>query len=158
MTSLPRFAPVPLLACALLLAEASCSGGSSSSPPPPDTTPPTVSSTTPAAASTGVAVNAVLTATFSKALDPSTVNAGTFEVVDSGGHPVAGVVSSTGATATFVPSVPLAYLTTYTATLGTISGAPGLDLERRSADREDRRRRALTPDPRGPRLERRCPS
>ncbi len=116
MTSRPRFAPVSLLTCGLLLAAAVCSGSSSSSPPP-DTTPPTVSSTTPAAASTGVSVDAVVTATFSKLLDPITVNAHTFEVVDSGGHAVAGTVSSSGATATFTPASPLVYLTTYTATL-----------------------------------------
>ncbi len=117
MTWRPRFAPVPLLTCGLLLAAGACSGGSGSSSAPPDTPAPTISSTSPATASTGVSVNTTIAVTFSEPIDATSVNASTFDVVDSGGHAVAGVVSSSGATATFAPNAPLAYLTTYTATV-----------------------------------------
>ncbi len=118
MTCRPRFVSVPLLTCGLLLAAGGCSGSSSSSPPS-DTTAPTVSSFAPADASTGVAPTAVLTATFSEAVDGSTVTPATFKVTDSGGRAVAGTVTSSGAGATFTPTTALAYLTTYTATLTT---------------------------------------
>ena len=95
------------------------------SPPPPDTTPPTISSVSPASAATGVAVGSSVTATFSEALDPTTVSGSTFSLVASGTTtPLAATVSYDGPskTATLNPSAALANSTAYTAT---VKGNPG---------------------------------
>ncbi|MCK4723750.1 MAG: S8 family serine peptidase, partial [Dehalococcoidia bacterium] len=89
----------------------------------PDTTPPTVVSTSPVADATDVAVDTVITATFSEAMDESTITTSSF-TLDS----VAGSVSydSGTYTDTFTPSANLAYSTTYTANLSTaITDAAG---------------------------------
>jgi hypothetical protein len=65
-----------------------------------------------------VAINQIITATFSEAMDPSTVSTTTF-TLNQGTTPVAGTVSYTGVTATFTPAGNLAPLTTYTATITT---------------------------------------
>ena len=73
-------------------------------------TPPTVTSVTPPDGSTLVCPNtAVITATFSKAMNPATINTSTFTLT-SGGVSVAGQVTYVVATkvATFTPSSPLA--------------------------------------------------
>jgi len=88
-----------------------------------DTGAPSVSSTSPVADATNIAVGAVITATFSEAMDSSTITASSF-TLDS----VAGSVSydSGTYTATFTPSANLSYSTTYTATLSTaITDAAG---------------------------------
>ena len=81
-----------------------------------DTTPPTVSSTSPAADETGVAVGTVVTATFSEAMNASTITTSSFTL-----DGVAGSVSYNSGTytATFTPDSDLAYETTYTASLST---------------------------------------
>ena len=81
--------------------------------------PPTVTSVTPSAGATGVSASAAPTATFSQAVVPNTVS---FIIQDSSGNPVAGTVafSSGNTVATFTPTNPLAFSTTYTAT---VSGA-----------------------------------
>ena len=84
----------------------------------PDTTRPTVSSTTPANAATGVPFNQTITATFSEAMDPLTINQTTFTLRD-GITPVPGNVTYTGTTATFTPSSNLAFDTEFTATITT---------------------------------------
>ena len=85
----------------------------------PDTTPPTVSSTNPAGNQTGVATNAAVTATFSEGMSGASLTSATFTLADSSGNPVAGTVTSDGATATFAPTANLANGTTYTATITT---------------------------------------
>ena len=93
----------------------SCGGGGSggSTGGGTDTTAPTVSSTGPADSTTGVSLDALITATFSEAMDVSTITATTFTL----NPPVTGVVSYDTATntATFTPSGNLAESTTYTA-------------------------------------------
>jgi methionine-rich copper-binding protein CopC len=84
----------------------------------PDTTAPTVISTAPADSAIDVAFNAKISANFSEALDPTTVNSSSFTLTN-GGTPVAGVVSYTGTTATFNPTDDLIPDTLYTATLST---------------------------------------
>lgn len=81
--------------------------------PAPDITPPTVSSTAPANLATDVGVNSTLSAVFSEAMDPTSLDAETF-IVD---HGVTGSVEYAAGTATFRPSAPLAYDTLYTATI-----------------------------------------
>jgi hypothetical protein len=79
-----------------------------------DTIPPTVSSTSPASNATGIALNAVITATFSENMDANTVTApGTFTLSNG----VTGTVACSGTTATFTPTASLANATTYTATI-----------------------------------------
>jgi len=81
-----------------------------------DVTPPTVVSTSPAVDATGVPVTTVVTATFSEAMDASTITISSFTL-----DGVSGTVSYDSATrtATFTPSADLAENTTYTATLST---------------------------------------
>jgi hypothetical protein len=81
--------------------------------------PPTVISETPPNGAVGVCPNTVVTATFSQAMNPTTINGTTFTVTGPGTTPVAGVVTYAVSTATFTPSSPLALNTTYTATVTT---------------------------------------
>ena len=87
----------------------------------PDTTPPQVSSTTPAQGANAVAVNTALSATFTKPMSASTINATSFVVAGPGGAAVSGTVTyaAAGSVATFTPAANLAYGSTYTATITT---------------------------------------
>jgi len=80
---------------------------------------PSVVSTIPAQGATNVVINTPISATFSMAMDPTTLTASTFTVSTSGGTAVAGTVSYSGTTATFMPAAVLAYSTAYTATITT---------------------------------------
>jgi methionine-rich copper-binding protein CopC len=80
----------------------------------PNALPPTILATTPADNATGVAVDAVVTATFSKGMDTASLNAAI--TLD---HSVSGTVSLNGNVAVFTPSTDLAYDTTYTVTIST---------------------------------------
>src|SRR5439155_16950229 len=84
----------------------------------PHSTRPTVNATVPPNADTGVAINHTITAAFSEAMDPLTVNSTTF-TLKQGTTAVAGTVSYAGVTATFTPASALASLTTYTARITT---------------------------------------
>jgi hypothetical protein len=82
--------------------------------------PPTVISVTPLAGAFGVCPSTAVTATFSEAMNPATINATTFTLTGPGTTPVAGVVTYAGSTATFTPNPPgLALSTLYTATITT---------------------------------------
>jgi len=87
------------------------------------TGPPTVISVTPPNGSSGICPNAVIVATFSEAMNPSTINTTTFTLTSPGTPPVAvaGTVSYDVAShvATFTPTNPLALNTLYTATITT---------------------------------------
>jgi len=85
-----------------------------------DTAAPTVSSTSPTSGATGVALTEVVTATFSEAMDASTITTGSF-TLKIGSTPVSGSVSYNSGTntATFAPAANLAEDTTYTASLTT---------------------------------------
>jgi uncharacterized repeat protein (TIGR01451 family) len=85
-----------------------------------DLRPPTVTGTNPADGATAVSPYRPLEATFSKAMDPATINASTFTLVDSS-DPITGTVSYDNATrtASFTPDAALTPFTTYTATLTT---------------------------------------
>jgi len=87
---------------------------------PPVITPPTVSSTSPINLSTGVAFNNKITATFSEAMDSSTITTATFTLMQ-GTSFASGTVSYTGTTATFAPSSNLTANTTYIATITTMA-------------------------------------
>lgn len=81
-------------------------------------TAPTVNSTDPIDLATGVALNQVVSAIFSEAMDPLTITASSFTLM-IGTNPVSGVVAYSGTTATFTPSSNLLAGTTYTATITT---------------------------------------
>jgi len=83
-----------------------------------DCTAATVSFTVPADAATDVAVNQAIAATFSEPMNPATMTRSTFGM-KQGTRPVSGIVTYTGATATFTPTGPLESDTTYTATITT---------------------------------------
>jgi len=85
----------------------------------PDTTAPTVTSTDPANIAIGVALNKIIAATFSEAMDPLTITTATFTLAGPGVTPVAGTVIYVGVTATFAPTIALAANTAYTATITT---------------------------------------
>ena len=99
----------------------------------PDTTSPTISLTNPASGAMNVPLNAVVSATFSKPMNPVTITApGTFTlaVAGIGGAAVAGNVTydSVSQILTFTPSANLTASTQYTATIATaatdLSGNP----------------------------------
>ena len=81
--------------------------------------PATVISENPVSAATGACPNSVVTATFSEAMTPSTINSTTFTVTGPGTTAVAGVVTYAQSTATFTPTNPLALNTLFTATITT---------------------------------------
>lgn len=83
-----------------------------------DTIAPTVDATDPPDAAIDVSVNKRIGATFSEAMDPSTVTTATF-TLKRGATIVPGTVNRAGTEATFTPASPLASATTYTATITT---------------------------------------
>jgi hypothetical protein len=94
-----------------------------------DVTPPTVISTFPADAATGVAINQAVSATFSEAMDPSTITAANFRLTGPLATPVLGTISYNVPTniATFTPTANLAANTLFTATInGGVGGVKDL--------------------------------
>lgn len=88
---------------------------------------PVVISTDPANNATGVVLNKIVTATFNMAMDPLTINGTTF-TIKQGLNTVAGVVTYSGNTASFTPTLPFTPSTTYTGTITTgaknVAGIP----------------------------------
>jgi len=84
-----------------------------------DTTAPSVISTSPANGATDIATGTAITATFSEAMNSSTIDTTTFILKDSSGNLIGGTVTYSGTTATFTLSTSLSYSTTYTATITT---------------------------------------
>jgi hypothetical protein len=84
-----------------------------------DSTAPTVSAIAPANGATGVSRNASVTATFSEAMDASTINTSTFELRDPAGNLVPATVTYATSTrrATLAATASLAARTTFTATV-----------------------------------------
>jgi hypothetical protein len=87
----------------------------------PDVTPPTVSSTSPATSATGVAINSLVTASFSEPMDALTLTSTTFTLACPGGSPVTGTVgyAVSGNVATFTPGAALPASTSCSAQIGT---------------------------------------
>jgi hypothetical protein len=106
-----------LFAAFLLIFSAGCND----SPKPGSTTPPTALSEGPPSAAAGSCPNTVVTVTFSKAMNASTIDSTTFTLTAPGPVAVVGVVSYAAGsnTATFTPSASLALNTAYTATITT---------------------------------------
>ena len=85
---------------------------------------PYVVSTDPANATVGVSIDKVITATFSKVMENSTINSSTFKVMN-GSTPVLGIVTYSGYVGTFTPATPLTRGVTYEAIITT--GAKDLE-------------------------------
>lgn len=87
----------------------------------PAPAPPTVITTVPANLATAVPINQALSATFSVAMNPATIDTATFTLKVTGGASVTGVVTyvPAGSVATLTPSAALAPNTQYTATINT---------------------------------------
>src|SRR5690606_20340011 len=79
---------------------------------------PTVLSTDPVNNATGVALNKVLSANFSEAMDPASITGTTF-TVKQGNTAVAGAVTYSGTKAVFTPTIPLSGSLIYTGTITT---------------------------------------
>ena len=79
---------------------------------------PTVLSSSPENNSVGNARNSEVSFVFSEEMDPASINASTFTVMQ-GAAAVPGVVTYSGTTAVFTPSAPLGVNTLYTATITT---------------------------------------
>lgn len=86
----------------------------------PDTSLPMVNSTDPLNNATGVALNKVISLTFSEAMDASTINTSTL-TLKQGNTSITGIVALNLAKtiATFTPASPLAFGLVYTATIST---------------------------------------
>lgn len=84
----------------------------------PDLTPPTLQATSPQSEASGVAPDAIITATFSEPIAPASATAQSV-VVSAAGAQVAGTVSVAGAIVRFTPQAPLRLDTLYTATFST---------------------------------------
>jgi hypothetical protein len=89
--------------------------------------PPTVVSTVPAGGATAVAINTLVSATFSEPMNPATISGTTFTLTGPGVTPVAGTVTYAGSTATFTPTAALAANTLFTATITTGAQDPAGD-------------------------------
>jgi hypothetical protein len=114
----------------LLLSLAACSSSGNGGSPPVTSQPsaPTILSSTPVNGGASVAVNANLSATFSKAMDPASLTMATFTVT-SGTPAVAvpGTVIYANSMATFWPTTHLANNTLFTATITTgVMSAAGM--------------------------------
>ena len=109
------------IALLLLLVGTGCSDPDKNATAIPGVTPPTVVSVAPPNGANGACANTIVTATFSEAMNASTINTTTFTVTGPSSTPVAGQVTyvASSMTATFTPSSTLALNTVYTATITT---------------------------------------
>ncbi|HEY1772593.1 MAG TPA: Ig-like domain-containing protein [Gammaproteobacteria bacterium] len=82
--------------------------------------PPQVVATAPMQGDGNVSLTGVVVADFNEGMDTTSVNTGSFTLLDAGGNPVDGTVSYTGDIAVFTPDAPLQPQAVYTAT---VSGA-----------------------------------
>lgn len=105
----------------LVILLAACGGGSTPSTAGPSGGAPVsglrVVTIAPTSHATGVAANANVSATFNAPIDPGTLNASTFLLMDSSNEPVMGTVDydATSKTAVFKPATPLQFDTRYSA-------------------------------------------
>ena len=81
--------------------------------------PPIITTFSPASGASGVSTTATITATFNKAIDPTTLNTSTFQLLNASNSAVSASISynSSTFTATLQPSSPLTASTSYTVVL-----------------------------------------
>jgi len=104
-----------ILAFLLILVIAGC--GQVQAPAP--ASPPVVNGFAPSNGATAVPVASLVTATFTRAMNPTSINTSTFTVVGPTSAIVTGTVTYSGTTATFTPATLLAPSSMYTATITT---------------------------------------
>jgi len=109
---------------AIVLAGCSSPTSTTTSTPPPAVVSPTVSSVSPMASATGIGLNQKLQATFSDAMDGTTLTTASVLVTYPVGTPgvttsVAGTVATAGNVVTFTPGADLVATKVYTATVTT---------------------------------------
>jgi len=109
----PAVSTAPIFAFLLILVISGC--GREQAP----ASLPAVVSVTPANGATAVPVASLITATFNKAMNPTSINTSSFTVIGPAGASVTGTVTYSGTTATFTPATPLAPSSMYTATIST---------------------------------------
>jgi hypothetical protein len=119
-----RIIEISISAVLLAVAMIACSdpdNSAGSGNPTSPLSPPIVGSETPILGSTLICPNtAVITATFSKAMNPATINTATFTLSSNAGNVTGSVTYATGTNiATFAPSTALIASTLYTATITT---------------------------------------
>ncbi len=85
---------------------------------------PVIVSVTPANGATAVPVASLVTVTFNKAMNSTTINTSTFTLADPTGAAVGGTVTYSGSTATFTSTFLLAPSSLYTATITTGAADP----------------------------------
>jgi hypothetical protein len=104
---------IKLLALTSMLIITGCKNNNSDPGPTP-----TISATNPIASAVGIERSTLITASFSAAMNPATIDASTFTLLN-GTTAVPGAVTYTGTTATFTPTAELSASTVYTVTLTT---------------------------------------
>jgi hypothetical protein len=121
MTVMQRYNSYSIWFAALLLIFGVACGDPDKTGNNPTVTPPVVGSVAPPVGAGGACPNTIVTATFSKAMNPASIDATTFTLTAPGAIPVAGQVTYDvpSNTATFTPSGTLALSTIYTATITT---------------------------------------
>jgi len=112
-----KFMTLGLISILFSMSQMTCGGGGGGEAVKVDTTPPEIAAVSPINGATGVAINTVISATFTKAMDASSINTTNFEL----DHGVTGTVTydAVNKRAIFAPSANLAYSTTYTVTIKT---------------------------------------
>lgn len=112
-----------VLSIFFVIALTACGGGGGGGSAPETT----VTTASPAAGTTEVTLNSQVQATFSANMDSSTINTNTFTIASPSGVKVSGTVSYDDTTkiVTFTPSINLAPLTTYTATVAGVKDKAG---------------------------------
>src|ERR1700730_4198646 len=113
ISKFPAVRMTSVLAFLLILVFAGC--GREQAP----ATLPVVVSVTPANGATAVPVASLITATFNKAMNPTSINTSSFTVVGPAGVPVTGAVTYSGTTAPFPPATLLSPSSMYTGTIST---------------------------------------
>lgn len=129
LTAATRLTPLTLYTATVSGVRSSASGVALASPyvwrfttaAAPDVTAPAVSATTPAANVTGIAINTLVTASFTEPMNPLTITAATFTLACPAGNAVAGTVAyaMNGNVATLTPTSPLPHGTVCTARINT---------------------------------------
>jgi hypothetical protein len=113
ISKFPAVRTISVLTFLLILVSAGC--GREQAP----ATLPLVVSVTPANGASAVPVASLITATFNKAMNPTTLNTSSFTVTGPAGATVTGAVTYSGTTATFTPATLLAPNSMYTAMITT---------------------------------------
>lgn len=120
--------PNSIIFCLFLISIIGCGGGNGSDNPQPQE--PSITTVAPPASATEIETNTVVQATFNSDINPTTINTSTFTLTSPSGINVNGNVSydPNTKTAIFTPTITLAPLTPYTATISGIIDVAGRNM------------------------------